>query len=132
MAMDEVVLPRSGRLQNAVPSKRKECRMIRNLKALGLAFVAMLAMSAVAASAAQASVNPTFTAAEYPATLDATGNQFETFTAFNSEVTCKHAKFHGSLAAASHELKVTPEYKECHAIGIPNVPVAPVTVTHNG
>lgn len=104
--------------------------MTGNLKALGLALVAALAMSAVAAPAAQASVNPTFTASEYPAELDATGSEAEKFTVFGTEVTCKHAKFDDTLTAASHELRVTPTYKECHAKMFDGV--IPVTVTHNG
>ncbi|HEX5763188.1 MAG TPA: hypothetical protein VFY04_08720 [Solirubrobacterales bacterium] len=105
---------------------------MRNLKALGLAFVAMLAMSAMAASAAQASAEPKFTAAEYPATLDATGDEFEKFTAFGGEVTCKHSEFHSELTGPSNELTVTPTYNDCHALGIGSVGVLSATVTHNG
>ena len=89
--------------------------MIRNLKTLGLAIVAVLALSAVVASAAGASE---FTAGSYPAT--ATASSAKGNDDFNTEagsVQCK-AHFHvGSLAAASESVTVTPTYSECQAFG---------------
>jgi hypothetical protein len=103
--------------------------MIRNLKALGLALVAMLAMSAVVASAGQAA---NFTAAEYPATL--TGEQIASekhvFTvAGGRKVTCEGATFSGTLTSPSSTQTITPAYSACHAniLGA----ILPATVTFN-
>jgi hypothetical protein len=54
--------------------------MTRNIKALGLVFLATFAMSAIAASAAQAEGLPTLTPASYPAwlTIAGEGNQVMT------------------------------------------------------
>jgi hypothetical protein len=89
--------------------------MIRNLKSLGLALVAVLAMSAVVASAAQAV--PSFTASAYPAT--ATGSNAkggEAFTLDGSTVQCD-SHFQGTLSAAGSTLTVTPKYSNCEAFG---------------
>ena len=61
--------------------------MIRNLKALGLALVAVFAMSAVAASAASAT--STFTTDSDNTTLTATALGNQVFTAGGSSVSCK-------------------------------------------
>ena len=89
--------------------------MIRNLKALGLAVVAVLAMTALAAPASQAA---SFTAASYTATLE--GEQLaaesHVFTlAGGRTVTCTSAKFKGTLAAPSSTATITPTYSSCHA-----------------
>jgi hypothetical protein len=102
--------------------------MIRNLKALGLAVVAVLAMSAVVASAAQAEAG-TVTAEKYPVTL--TGSQVGTneLVVGNGarRVSCATANAHGTLAAASTSLTLTPSYSTCTSTG-----GLPVTVTVNG
>jgi hypothetical protein len=90
--------------------------MIRNLKSLGLALVAVLAMSAVVASAAQAV--PSFTASAYPATATGSNSKgSETFTLDHSTVQCDSHFVTNSLAAASSTLTVTPTYSNCEAFG---------------
>lgn len=89
--------------------------MIRNLKSLGLAFVAVLAMSAVVASAAQAV--PSFTASSYPAAgTGANTKGSETFTTEAGAVQCD-SHFAGTLSGASSTLTVTPTYTNCEAFG---------------
>ncbi|HET6997152.1 MAG TPA: hypothetical protein VFI03_01055 [Solirubrobacterales bacterium] len=87
--------------------------MIRNLKALGLAVVAVLAMSAVVASAAQAEAN--FTASEYPAYV--TGEQetgVHEFLGAGTGVTCTGAHFLShALGGPSPDLTVTAAYTGC-------------------
>jgi hypothetical protein len=88
--------------------------MIRNLKVLGLAVVAVLALTAVMASAASAA---SYTASAYPAT--ATGSNTkgsEVFTTEGGKVECD-SHFQGSLSAASSTLTVTPKYTGCEAFG---------------
>jgi hypothetical protein len=89
--------------------------MIRNLKSLGLALVAVLAMSAVVASAAHAV--PQYTASSYSATATGANNKGgETFTTSGGTVTCD-SHFQGTLSAASSTLTVTPNYSNCEAFG---------------
>jgi hypothetical protein len=98
--------------------------MIRNLKVLGLALVAVLAMSAMVASAASASQ---YTGSAYPTTgtgSNTAGN--ETFTTPGGTVQCD-SHFEGTLAAASSTLTVTPKYTNCVAFGFLNA-----TVNMNG
>lgn len=99
---------------------------MRNLKRLGIAFVAVFAMSAVVASAAQA-VNYTSTDGNYPTTV--AGNQEGTheFKAGIRTVTCSTAQFEGTATAASSTLTITPTYTNCLATGS-----LPVTVAMNG
>lgn len=96
--------------------------MIRNIKALILAGLAVLAMSAVFAGGAQASQ---FTCGSYPCT--GTGEQPKAtkhvFTVQGQKVECEEAHFEGSLAAASETIKVTPKYNKCTAFGIANAAV---------
>lgn len=88
--------------------------MIRNLKVLGLAVVAVLAMS-VMASAAQA--------AEFHSEAESTtfsGSQVtqNVFTAGGSEVKCNTAEFTGSQTGTSvAEVEVQPTYSSCTAFG---------------
>jgi hypothetical protein len=94
--------------------------MIRNLKVLGLALVAVLAMSAMVASAASAS---SYTGSAYPTT--GTGSNTsgkETFTTPGGTVQCD-SHFEGTLAAASSTLTVTPKYTNCVAFGFLNATV---------
>ncbi len=86
---------------------------MRNLKILGLAFVAVLAMSAMVASAAQASK---FTAAEYPATITGEqegGSTANRLTVGGAFVTCAQGNYHGTLSEASSTLSVSLDYTEC-------------------
>jgi len=90
--------------------------MIRNLKSLGIAFVAVLAMSAVVASAAQAV--PSYTGSAYPTT--GTGSNLkgsEKFTTAGGTVEC-NSHFEGTLASpGGPTLTVTPSYSSCEAFG---------------
>jgi len=95
--------------------------MIRSLKSLGLALVAVLAMSAVVASAAQAT--PQYTGSAYPVNgtgTNAVGN--ETFTTPGGTVQCD-SHFSGSLAEPSSTLTVTPKYTNCKAFSFLNATV---------
>jgi hypothetical protein len=88
--------------------------MIRKIKTLGVALVAVLALSAVVASAASA-VN--YTAASYPATGTGTselGN--DTFNTEGGTVECQ-SHFEGTLGAASTQFTVAAKYTNCRAFG---------------
>jgi hypothetical protein len=94
--------------------------MIRNLKVLGLALVAVLAMSIMVASAASASQ---YTGSAYPTT--GTGQNTsgkETFTTPGGTVQCD-SHFEGPLSAASSTLTVTAKYTNCIAFGFINATV---------
>jgi len=89
--------------------------MIRNIKALGLAVVAVLAMSAVAASAAQAEVATHFGPAGI---VKATGGA-QTFTP-ESEIglNCEEVHGTGQLSKPSSTLTIDNiEYTGCSAVG---------------
>ena len=97
--------------------------MIRNLKTLGLAVMAMFALTAVAASAAQAVEfhseieNTTITAK-----TEAGSNSV--FDAAGASISCASGTFTGTQAAkASPTLTVTPAYSGCTFLGVLNVPV---------
>lgn len=89
-----------------------------NLKALGLAVVAVWAVSAAVASAASAQ------------TLEVelgTGSGFVTatstndvFTAGGSQITCNHAEFTGAATSPTTKLSITPKYTGCTAFGLAN------------
>jgi hypothetical protein len=92
--------------------------MIRNLKALGLALIAVFAISAVASPAASAEVQGWFTAESYPAHIDAAdrASQPGIYTGlFGIGVTCTSADYTGSISASVTELTVTPTYANCHS-----------------
>jgi hypothetical protein len=115
---------------------RKEKKMIRNLKALGLALVAVFAMSAVAASAASAQ-NGIFTS-DGPATLigTQTGAAVEnSLTAFGKKLMCKNATYtghkvnvtpHEAIPNGATEITLTPHYGVCE------LETFPATVDMNG
>ena len=91
--------------------------MSRNLKVLGLAFVAMLAMSAVVASAAMAE-------GEFKAgaegEINLVGKQVEgnhVFTAGSAAVECEEAIFEGSAENGDTVIDTHPTYNECTAFG---------------
>lgn len=95
--------------------------MIRNIKALALAFAAVCAMSAVAAVGAQAAQ---FTASgEYPAAGTGVQTVKHVFTVQGQKVECTGAHFAGTLAGASNDLTITPTYTGCTAFGIANASV---------
>ena len=90
---------------------------MRNLKAFGLALIAMLAMGAVAASAATADE---FTAEKYPVVL--TGNQdgqTDIFTTTSGTVSCKTVSYTGTVSGPTTTVTVTPKYTECTGLGFP-------------
>lgn len=93
--------------------------MIRNIKALCLAFAAVCAMSAVVAGGAQAG----FTASSYPASGEGGQTTEHVFTVQGQTVKCQTAVFTGSLAAASSEITITPKYENCTAFGFLNATV---------
>lgn len=87
-------------------------QMIRNVKVLGLAVVAVLAMSAMVASAAQAA---SFVASSYPATF--TGSNTKGTEKFHTEagnVECD-SHFEGTESEASSTATAHPKYTECEA-----------------
>jgi len=105
--------------------------MIRNLKALGLALVAVFAMSAIAASAASA-LEFTATNGNYPVKFSGTQPAAEphAFTADGFTTECKVAEFNGTQKAKSSTSSATPTYKECEVAGSGGFLSA--TVTMNG
>jgi hypothetical protein len=113
---------------------KKEERMMRNFKALGLALVALFAMSAVAASTASAQLGKI--TSDGPVTLKGTetGAGQNRLTAFGTNVECPGSTYTGhktntvSTALTSGETSVTirPNYINCVQGG------NPVTVDMNG
>jgi hypothetical protein len=108
-------------LQDA-PADRKETRMTRNLKALGLALVAVFAMGAVVASAAQAQGMFTTTG---PTTLRAVNEvppELNVLTALKGGIACPNVVYtghkvaetpHKFLANGAKETTITPHYGHC-------------------
>jgi hypothetical protein len=115
-------------------AERRSYKMIRNLKTLGLALVAVFAMSAMAASAAQALVvdhaQITFGTSS-PGVLDGTQTTTLVFTREGRTFTCTTANFHAEVNAGDTTITVTPTYSGCHS-NIPLIGVLPATVTMNG
>jgi hypothetical protein len=117
--------------------------MTRNIKALGLAFVAMLCMGAVAASSASAQGVLT---SDGPVTLtgEETGGLFaNSFTGEAGNVTCEGSTYTGhKYDETPHELiesgestaTITPHYNQenCEAHTFFNLITLPATVTMNG
>jgi len=106
--------------------------MTRNLKALGLALVAVFAMSAMAASAAQAESTAYLTAgsAEKPVTIEGVQTTANVFGRSGRTVTCETANFAGGTVEGSvTELTVVPEYANCHSVVLGTK--FPATVTMN-
>jgi len=110
-------------------NERKKKKMIRNIKKLGLAMVAVLAMSALVASAAQAGK------VDVPSTATLHGSQVEgshTFTLTdNSNLTTKCTTATctavGTVADGAETIEIHPEYSGCTAFGI-----ASTTITTTG
>jgi len=99
--------------------------MSRNLKALGLALVAVLAMSALTAAGASAEAFQ-FKAEKTPTTT-LSGKQHgaaDVFTTDTGSVSCNEAKYAGTVTGTEvTEVTVTPTYSECTAFGLFNVPI---------
>ena len=100
--------------------------MTRNLKALGLAIVAVFAMSAMAASAAQAEPK-TFHTEEAHTLLEGIATTNQEFNVAAGNLVCTEGIFHGTSSVATvDEQTVEPTYKKCHG------PLGEVTVDMNG
>jgi hypothetical protein len=113
-------------------------KMIRNLKALGLALAAVFALSAVSASSAMAVTAPSasFVAAEYPVSYTGTqdgANHAVTFNGGVGVVTCTSSHFDaiGTFAKSTTYVSLTPTYSGCNTV-MGADKVNPTTVTHNG
>jgi len=95
--------------------------VIRNIKVLGLALVAVMAMSAMVASAAQAAPVVTLTnqKGETVASAQIHGVQSgkHKFTVDGSSVECTTATFEGSATDGATWTKVHPVYTGCTAFG---------------
>ena len=91
--------------------------MIRNLKALGLAFVAVLALGAVAASGAQAEKPAHFTAEAGTTTIKGTGEtaiSHQVFTTTAGKVECEgHFTNRGAFNLTDTQLTMNAEYTGC-------------------
>jgi hypothetical protein len=99
-------------------TNEREYEMIRNLKALGLALVAVFALSAMAASSASAD---TFSAAAEPAFL--TGSQGlekeDEFVVTNGITRCSVVKYDGQQATSpTTSVTLTPTYETCKSLGL--------------
>ena len=105
--------------------------MIRNLKVLGLAVVAVLALSAVVASAAMA-LTPKVEVGTGDGNLTGTQTELGVFTVSGGRtVSCKIATLSGALATTSAEVSgVGSKFEECTSTlaGV----TLPATVTVNG
>jgi hypothetical protein len=114
--------------------------MIRNLKTLGLALVAVFAFSAVAASAASAA-NGLLTS-DGPATLDGTeiAGQLNAFTFFGGETKCPGTVTTGhevgsttnGVPSGSSTVTITPDFNEANCVDILSGSSHKATMTMNG
>jgi len=90
--------------------------MIRNLKVLGLALVAVLALSAMAASAASA---VEFHSEAEETTLKATNTTNHVFDAASNSISCSSASFHGTQKGKTAEdVTMTAAYNGCQFFGV--------------
>ncbi len=104
--------------------------MIRNLKTLGLAILALLAMAAMTASVAQATAgNAQYTSENKTVTLDGTDEDPDgTLVRDSRTITCTHAHYTGTAAHGAVIATIQPlEYTHCT-----NQLNGPATVTMNG
>jgi hypothetical protein len=113
----------------AVTPSEKEQKMTRNLKALGLALVAVFALSAVAASAAYAEGVSELTPQSNQHVI-ITGHQEKVIykTAAGQEVTCEKITYDGTINGNTATLTLEPTYSSCHT----TFPKFPTTITMNG
>lgn len=98
--------------------------MTRNLKALGLALVAVFAMSAVAVSTAAAEVPGHFVADSAPAFLTAEATSKQVYTAGGNQLTCNNVAVHtDEVSETQTNITVTPTYSGSDTYGSgPNAP----------
>jgi hypothetical protein len=93
--------------------------MIRNLKVLGMALVAMLAMSALGASMASADV---FESEKETTNVTAAQKTANVFTTTAGTVQCSTTTFKGTVTSATKKaqtIKVAPTYSGCTGFGFP-------------
>jgi hypothetical protein len=89
--------------------------MIRKVKALSLAFVAVIAMSALSASAASAEF---FHSEASHTLLDGSQLGTDVFTTNAGTVSCEEATYSGTQSAATvKSITVFPKYSKCTAFG---------------
>jgi hypothetical protein len=95
--------------------------MIRNLKSLGLALMAVAAFGVVGVSAASAAE---FHSEGATTTLTGTQTSQHVFTTTAGTVKCNTATFSGTQSGATTQfVTVTPFYSGCTAFGFINVPI---------
>jgi len=95
--------------------------MTRNLKALGLALIAVLAMSALVASAASAHTPAKFTVGKEKSEIVGEETVKNNFKVTGVETTCEEVNFTGTTPAGTVEAEtqtITPSYKKCTAESI--------------
>ena len=95
--------------------------MTRNLKALGLALIAMLAISAVASSAAQAApgeLHSEVAAGKTSAILTGVNVGIHQMTVKGFTLKCEYANVEGTVAKTTTDATVTPEYDICFYGGL--------------
>jgi hypothetical protein len=100
--------------------------MMRNLKVLGLALVAVFAMSAVAASMASAD---DLTSESSPVILSGKQEGSDVLTITAGNIACKEIKYSGTTITPTTTVTVTPSYPEktsageqnCTALGFPSI-----------
>lgn len=93
--------------------------MIRNIKALSLALVAVFAMSAVAAAGASAAEKFVAETSTAKVIAEQTGSAQHVFSVDGTEVKCSSAKFETASEVASPATSITvhPAYTGCTAFG---------------
>jgi hypothetical protein len=111
--------------------------MIRNLKALGLALVAVFAFAAISAAGASAETTETKihgalqTTPDGAATITGTesGGNHKFVVAGIGTVECEESEFHATIAGKTTSPTFTPTYNKCtmEVFGVKR----PATVTHN-
>jgi len=96
--------------------------MIRNLKAMGLAVLAVCALGAFSAASASAAE---FHSSVHHTILDGTQIGTDVFTTNAGTVSCSEANYHGTLSATTTTTieGITPTYSGCTAFGFANVPI---------
>jgi hypothetical protein len=109
-------------------SKRREKDMTRNLKALGLALLAVLALGTMAASTAQAIVgNAQLTIEGGSGFVHGKDETPMQYTRDGRIKTCATGHYKSNtVTSGATSLTITPEYSNCSAAGLP------ATVTMNG
>lgn len=92
--------------------------MIRTLKALGAALVAVFALSALLASAAQAEETPTFTASKSPVRETGSQTANHVIKVNGGTIKCLEAKLVDEAGGSAMMLLFQPTYAKCTLAGI--------------